>query len=168
MASFFFDGRKEKNNITLSIEVKGAGLLSNTSSSREEGAEMDDVKIKEIVIVSLILTIWFYSLYRSSSVLPWIESNPNLIFIRFFKVWRDILNFSAETLHRTNGYAGGKRSLIKKFCSEFAINRKMMIVKSPRLRKFFNLRKGFVWEFLFNFGSASELQDLYNKQALLA
>ena len=70
MASFFFDGRKEKNNITLSIEVKGAGLLSNTSSSREEGAEMDDVKIKEIVIVSLILTIWFYSLYRSSFVLP--------------------------------------------------------------------------------------------------
>ena len=136
MASFFFDGRKEKNNITLSIEVKGAGLLSNTSSSREEGAEMDDVKIKEIVIVSLILTIWFYSLYRSSSVLPWIESKPNLIFIRFFKVWRDILNFSAETLHRTSGYAGGKFSLEVKV--QFGIRNKyhkMMIVSSPRLSK---------------------------------
>ena len=60
--------RKEKN-ITLSIEVKEPDQLSSTSSSIEEATEMDDVKIKEIIIVTLILTIWLYSLYRSYPVL---------------------------------------------------------------------------------------------------
>ena len=50
--------------MSLSIEVREAGLMSNTSRG-EEAEMMDSVKVKEIVIVTLILIIWFYSLYRS-------------------------------------------------------------------------------------------------------
>merc|ERR1712107_815097 len=42
----------------------------------------------EVFVVSFILSIWAYSFYR------------------FFKVWRDILNFSVDTLQRSHHLSG--------------------------------------------------------------
>ena len=68
--------------MSLSIEVREAGLMSNTSRG-EEAEMMDSVKVKEIVIVTLILIIWFYSLYRSITM-PSFNLN-SLNFLQIFQ-----------------------------------------------------------------------------------
>ena len=47
--------------MTLSIELRN---MDNTQPGTNSVEDIPNVKVKEIVIVSLILSVWFYSLYR--------------------------------------------------------------------------------------------------------
>lgn len=47
--------------MTLSIELRN---MDNTQTGTNSVGDVANVKVKEIVIVSLILSVWFYSLYR--------------------------------------------------------------------------------------------------------
>ena len=52
---------RSKKNMTLSIELRN---MDNTEPGTNSVEDIANVKVKEIVIVSLILSVWFYSLYR--------------------------------------------------------------------------------------------------------
>ena len=52
---------RSKKNMTLSIELRN---MDNTQTGTNSVGDVANVKVKEIVIVSLILSVWFYSLYR--------------------------------------------------------------------------------------------------------
>merc|ERR1719507_999038 len=75
--------------LVLSNRANGS-VAVNISSVALEEAQREDItvsngglKAKEALVVIFILALWVYSIYR------------------FFKIWRDILNFSVESLQRS-------------------------------------------------------------------
>ncbi|XP_023341584.1 uncharacterized protein LOC111711447 [Eurytemora carolleeae] len=80
-----YDAGTNFTQIKLSVADEGKYDRNWTHSPLSQNT----FRFKELLIIAFILSIWLYSLFR------------------FWQVWRDILNFSAESLNRSqNGMSG--------------------------------------------------------------
>merc|ERR1711974_186145 len=95
------EGRLAANEVSLLLKLVlsnrvNGSVTVNLSSVAVEEAQREEftvtsnegLKVKEALVVIFILALWAYSIYR------------------FFKIWRDILNFSVETLQRSQQLSG--------------------------------------------------------------